>query len=482
MSNTDEPIPLYSLEAEMGVLGSMLLSQRAAEEVAGTLDANDFYRHAHSLLYKAIKYLVDEGRSVDYLTVKEELTARGILTEIGGEDYLLEVAEFTPTAANARHYAMIVQDRATMRRLERAGKDIIDLAHDPDESAARAKVDKAEQILFEVGRGQIGREFKHARELAKEFFYDVDTLMETGEPSLGLQTNFYDLDALTTGFYPGDLVIVAARPSMGKTSLVLDIANRVAKQKKGAVAIFSLEMTGAQLVKRLASMISGVSAYELKRQKLAEKSYHALADACESLYNTPIFIDDNSEVSGLEIKGKCRRLAVENGLSLIIVDYLQLMRANRKVENRVQEISDIARALKGIAKDLQVPVIALSQLNRGVEMRIDKRPQLSDLRESGSIEQEADMVMMIYRDQYYADRSNPNALPKEEDRTEVAEISVQKHRNGEVGTVLLGFQPSYARFRDLAKQSQDDYWASQKERAAQMEAAARKGKALVMQD
>ncbi|HVL38915.1 MAG TPA: replicative DNA helicase, partial [Fimbriimonadaceae bacterium] len=339
-------------------------------------------------------------------------------------------------------------DKAALRRLEEAGREIVDVVHEPS-GDANDKIDTAERLIFEVGRKRLGKDFQHVKTLAKQFFVDVDNIIETGQPLLGTPTKFYDLDAKLTGLYGGDLLIVAARPSMGKTSFVLNIALEVAKQNVGNVAIFSLEMGGEQLVRRMASMESGVSSYVLRRTNLSHDDYQKLADACDTFYNLPIYIDDSSDVSAMEMRGKCRRLQQDGGLALVVVDYLQLMRGSKKTENRVQEISEIARSLKALAKELNVPVIALSQLNRGVENRDNKRPQLADIRESGSIEAEADVVMMIYREQYYKDRENPAEADHNPDRTEKAEIILAKHRNGETGVVILGFQPSFARFRNL---------------------------------
>ncbi len=445
----EELVPLHSIEAEMGVLGSMLLSERAAEEIVNLLDSSDFYRPAHAEIYRAMRQLINSAKPIDLLTLKEELLARGSLGEAGGEDYLLELAEYTPSPANATHYATIVLDKATLRKLESAGRDIVGLVQTPDEESTEDKVDKAEQLVFEVGRNRLGKDFQHVRTLAKEFFVDVDLLIETGKPTLGTPSGFYDLDAMTTGFYGGDFVVVAARPSMGKTSLVLDFALNVARKNVGNVAIFSLEMSGMQLVRRMASMISGVSSGALKKTTLSHEDYRDLADACETLYSLPIYIDDSSDVSAMEIRGKCRRLKSDGGLAMIMVDYLQLMRSSRKTENRTQEISDIARQLKGLAKELEVPVLALSQLNRGVEAREDKRPMLSDIRESGSIEAEADMVMFIYRDAYYKAKELGSHESYEPNRTEEAEIIIAKHRNGPTGKVILGFQPTFARFRNI---------------------------------
>jgi len=445
----DELSPIRSIEAEMCALGTMLLSERAAEEVVNILGPDDFYQPSHKTIFNAIRQLISNNKPVDLVTLRDELTARSQLQQVGGVDYLIQVMESVPSAANAASYAKIVLDKATMRRLEDAGRQIVSVVRDSEIVDADDKVDKAEQLVFEVGRRRLGKDFQHIQGLAKEFFLDVDHIIETGEPMIGTSTGFYDLDNLTTGFYPGDFIIVAARPSMGKTALVLNFALNVARRNIGNVAVFSLEMSGQQLVRRLVSMISGVSSGVLKRSSLSESDYQKLADACELLYNLPIYIDDSSDVSGMEMRGKCRRLKQDGGLSLVLVDYLQLMRSSKRTENRVQEISEIARSLKALAKELQVPVIALSQLNRSVESRDNKRPMLSDIRESGSIEAEADLVMFIYRDQYYKEKEQVVEADHDPDRVEEAEIIIAKHRNGPTGKIVLGFQPQYARFTNL---------------------------------
>lgn len=440
----------------MGALGSMLLSERAADQLLGLLTAEAFYRPAHGEIFRAMQRLVEQGKAIDVLTLREELILRGSLAQVGGMDYLLELAEFTPSASNASHYANIVLDKATLRQLQEAGREIVGLVQAPDEEdTVESKVDQAEQLIFEVGRKRLGQDFVPIRTLARDFLNDVDRLLETKTPTLGIPSGFYELDEMTTGFYGGDFTIVAARPSMGKTSLVLNFALNVAAKGAGNVAIFSLEMSAVQLVRRMVSMLSGVSSNVLKKTSLSKEDWQALANACETLHALPIHIDDSSDVSGMEIRGKCRRLKSQGGLGLVVVDYLQLMRSSRKVENRNQEIGEIARSLKALAKELDVPVLALSQLNRSVEMREDKRPMLGDLRESGSIEAEADLVMFIYRDAYYkAKELNADQQNWDPDRTEEAEIIIAKHRNGPVGKVMLGFQPSYARFRNLFRGDQ----------------------------
>jgi len=441
---------LYSLEAEMCTLGSMILSYKAAEEIVTIVSEEDFYSPAHRQIFRAIRQLLHNNKPVDLVTLPEELAAREMLESVGGTGYLVEIQACVPSASNATHYAGIVSDRSTLRRLESAGREIVGLVHSPEDGEADEKVDAAEQLVFEVGRKRLGRYFTPLRSLAKDFFVDVDDLMESGTPVVGIPTKFYDLDAKLTGLYGGDLTIIAARPSMGKTSLVLNIALQVAKQGVGNVAVFSLEMTSKQLVRRMVATESRISSYVLRRPGLSPDDYQRLADACEELYELPVFIDDGSDVSALEIRGKCRRLKADGGLALIVVDYLQLMRGSRKTENRVQEIGDIARSLKALSKELEVPVIALSQLNRTVESRENKRPQLADIRESGSIEAEADVVMFIYRDEYYKAREKPEEANTDPDRVEEAEIIIAKHRNGEVGTVKLAFQPKYATFSNLS--------------------------------
>jgi replicative DNA helicase len=456
MSNPSNPrMPLYSIEAEMSVLGSMILSTRAAEQLITTLTEDEFYRPAHRLIFRAMRQLVSNHKEIDLVTLRAELVERGNLADVGGIDFLIEIAEYVPSAANAMDYASIVRDRATLRRLEESAGKIIEIVHNPDEGAASDKVDAAERVIFEVGKRQLGNYFTSVASLSKEFFVDVDTIVETGKPMQGLFSGFYDLDRLTTGFYPGDFVIVGARPAMGKTSLVLDFAINVARGlgrqdgKKGTVAVFSLEMSGIQLVRRMVSMISGISMGALKSEKgLSLDDYQRLADGCETLHELPIYIDDGSDITPLEMRGKLRRLKAEHGLDLVLIDYLQLMKGSRRTENRVQEISEIARSCKSMAKELGCPVVALSQLSRAVENRDDKRPQLSDIRESGSIEAEADLVMLLYRDSYYKAKEEHRPEVENYEEVQEAEIIIAKHRNGPTGKVILGFQPAFARYRN----------------------------------
>lgn len=456
--------PAQNVEAEMCVLGSMVLSERAAIEVTQILVAEDFYVPAHREIYNACKRLLDNSRAIDLVTLRDELNARANLASVGGIEYLVQIAESVPTASNALYYAGIVQDKSTLRNLESAGHEIIKVVRDP-EGLAEEKVDRAEQLIFQVGQKRLGSYFAPVQTLARDFFDDVDKLMETGEPTLGTLSGYTDLDNVTTGFYGGDFVIVAARPAMGKTSLVMNFALNVARSNDGAVAVFNLEMSGKQLVRRMIATLAQVPMGALKQANLHPNDYQKLADACDDMYSLPIYIDDSSDVSPTQMRGKCRRLKAEKGLSLVIVDYLQLMQGSdnkRGPENRTQEISAIARSLKSMAKELDVPVIALSQLNRAVESREDKRPMLSDIRESGSIEAEADMVMFIYRNEYYRRREAGREQELNPHAAEVAELIIGKHRNGPTGTVLLGFQPAYTRFTLLDEISKEEYIRAQR--------------------
>jgi replicative DNA helicase len=444
----DTYIPPHNIEAEMCALGSMIRTDRASQEVLTILNEDDFYLPAHRMIFRAIHSLALASKAIDLVTVKNALVASDQLDDVGGVESLIQIVASAPTPANAAHYAHIVLDLATLRRLERAGQEIARLVHEPD-AEVQDKLNRAEQLVYEVGRKRLGKYFRETKDFATEFFEDVDRLVETGQPILGLPTGFADLDRKTAGFFPGELTVVAARPSMGKTSLMLEFALHAAAKDQGNVAIFSLEMSGKALVRRLVSMLSEVDMSALRRPGLSNDDYQRLADATEKLYGLPIFVDESSDLSPVEMRGKLRRLEADGGLSLVLVDYLQLMRSSKRAENRVQEISDIVRSLKAIAKELEVPVVALSQLNRGVEGRDDKRPQLGDLRESGSIEAEADVVMLIYRDSYYRKKQQADFVENPHE-VQVAEVNVGKHRNGPTGIVKLGFIPAFARFKPLS--------------------------------
>lgn len=443
--------PLYNLEAEMSVLGSMIIREVAAEEVFSILDEEDFYHPAHQMIYRSMQDLAHGSKPIDLVTLKNNLSAHGKLQDVGDEDYLIQVAEVVPSAANATWYAGIVKEKATIRALHTASQDISVISVDPEKDAVD-KLNEAEGIIFQIGQRSSRKPFKDARSIARDYMVDVDNLLDTGEPTLGIPTGFVDLDRITTGLYGGNLYIIAARPSMGKTSFVLKVALNVARKNPGSVAVFSLEMSDRQLGRRLVSLVSQIPSSVLKKADLDIETYKRLANACETIYDLPLFIDESSGITPLEMRGKCRRLKRQEGLSLVIVDYLQLMSppGKRASENRTQELSQISKALKGLAKELDVPVIALSQLNRAVESRENKRPQLADIRESGAIEEDADLVAFLYRDNYYKARTNPDEADTNPDRTEVAELIIAKHRDGDIGTVDLAFTPKYATFENLA--------------------------------
>lgn len=448
----------------MSVLGAMLLHPPASEAVLALIDESDFYLPSHREIFKAIAALAVAQKAIDSTTVRNELASRGVLETIGGEYYLIQLMNYVPVPANGDFYAQIVQDQATLRRLQAAAQDIVKLVHSPTEETVEERLSESERRIFEIGQRRLGSYFIPVKTLTSQFFTDLDHMLETREANVGVESGFIDLDKLLTGLYPGELIIIAARPSMGKTSFALDIARKVAAQEKGAVAFFSLEMGALQLVKRLISMESSVSSYDLKDPDGAYKNYEAVLKGVNRIYDLPIMIDESSEINPLEMRGKCRRLKAEMGLSLVVVDYIQLMKgSSRKTENRVQELSEIARSLKAMAKELKVPVVALGQLNRAVEGRDDKRPQLSDIRDSGSIEAEADVVMLLYRDMYYKMRTEGHKYERSPEDIEVAEIIVSKHRNGDVGTVYLGFQPSFVRYLNIDEESKKRYLQDLKE-------------------
>lgn len=441
-------IPPHSLDAEMAVLGSMLLSQRAAERLLAKLSDTDFYSPGHREIYRSMLAIAGNLRTIDIVTVQGELASRNSLERIGGLEYLVQLAESVPSAANAEYYADIVVDRAMLRELETAGHVILKTVHDPRKEVPE-KIQEAEKAVSDVSRRRLSKDFTPVKQVALEYFKEVDRVLETGEPLHGLPTGLADLDDLLTGLYPGNLVIVAARPAVGKSSLAHWFAYHAARHTQKNVAIFSLEMSALEIVRRFVTMLGKVNSNVLKRSRLADEDYQGLVDGCEKLYNLKMFIDDSSDVNPFEMMTKCRRLkAEEGGLSLVVVDYLQLMSAMKTNETRTQQISEIARSLKNLAKELDVPVVALSQLSRGIEMRDPPIPQLSDLRESGSIEADADVVMMLYR----AKQDDTGESRHNDDYHKVVPVDVfiRKNRNGPIDIVTLAFEPGYTLFSNAA--------------------------------
>ncbi|MCL6536128.1 MAG: replicative DNA helicase [Armatimonadetes bacterium] len=452
----------HSTEAEMSVLGSMMLDPDAVEKVTEMLQPEDFYHPAHQILYRAMSSMRERNQAIDLLTVQEELRRLGQLEEVGGVPALVNLLESVPTAANAEHYARIVKEKSTLRRLLRAAYEIIRLVDEP-ELEVQQIVDQAEQAVYRVAEQGQSREFAEVGNLVMSVIAHFDErqhhLQEhPGDFLLGASTGFRELDWILSGLKPSELIILAARPSVGKTSLAVNIAEHVAVRERKAVAIFSLEMSADQLVQRMLCSQAGVSAQRMRRLQLTLDEWQLITHAAERLFRAPIYIDDTSSLSPIEMRAKCRRLKSRlegRELGLIVVDYLQLMRSsNRRAENRNQEIGEIARSLKQIAREFSVPVLVLSQLSRSVERRENKRPMLSDLRDSGSIEAEADVVLFIHREEYYGDReaTPPVDPPPGFVRQEEVELIVAKQRNGPTGKVIVAFQPDYSRFVSIDRE------------------------------
>ena len=435
------PVPPQNLEAEESVLGAMMLSPGAIGAVSEILDAGDFYRESHATIYRAALALYAKGEPVDAITLVDGLEERSELENVGGRVRVHELAALVPATANAAHYARIVREMATLRGLIRAGGEIARLGWERPGEAVEL-VDRAEQVLFELSQQRVTGEFSHIEQLLKESFERITALYEAGVEVTGTPSGFRDLDRLTSGFQAGNLIIVAARPSMGKSALALCMAANLAVRHQTPVALFTLEMSKAEVTQRLMCSEAKVESQRLRNGKLAADDWPRLTAACDKLAKAPIYVDDTGSINMMEIRSKARRLKSRHpDLGLVVVDYLQLMTSGSTVENRVQEVSQISRSLKVLARDLEVPILALSQLSRAVEQRTDKHPQLSDLRDSGSIEQDSDLVMFIYRDDYYNEQSDQQGL---------AEVQLAKHRNGPTDSVKLSFLKRYAKFADLA--------------------------------
>ncbi len=437
-------VPPQNLEAEESVLGAMLLSPTAVGTVSEILDASDFYRESHGKLFRASLALWAKGEPVDAITLSNELDERGELEAIGGQAKVAELAALVPSTSNVEHYARIVKEMATLRGLVRTGQEITRLGQErPGE--VTDLVDRAEQMVFELGQQRITSDFTHIETLLKESFERISQLVEMGVEVTGTPSGFRDLDLLTSGFQPGNLVILAARPSMGKSALGLCIAANLGVREQTPVALFTLEMSKAEVTQRLMCSEGQIESQRLRSGHLAPDDWPRLTAACSNLTKAQIWVDDTGSTTMMELRSKARRLkAREPKLGLIIVDYLQLMTSGASAENRVQEVSQISRALKVLARDLDVPILAMSQLSRAVEQRpkTDRRPVLSDLRESGSLEQDADLVFFVYRDEYY--------LGEESDQQGVAEVILSKNRNGPTGTAKLSFRRRFAKFGNLA--------------------------------
>ena len=441
-------LPPHSIEAEQSVLGGLLLDNTAWEKIADLLVDADFYRADHRQIYRHISILIEDNKPADALTVAESLERSGKLEEVGGQAYIGSLAVNTPSAANIRRYAEIVRERSIMRKLAEISSEITESVFNPLGRVAKDLLDHAEKLVFSIAeasaRGRQG--FQEIPQLLTQVVERIDTLYKSENRTgiTGIATGFTDLDRMTSGMQPGDLIVVAGRPSMGKTALALNIAEHVALVEKMPVAIFSMEMSGPQLVMRMMGSVGRLDQQKMRNGDLNDDDWQKLTASVGRLSEAPVFIDESGMLNPTELRGRARRLHRQQGgpgLGLIVVDYLQLMETGNSTENRATEVAEISRSLKAVAKELNVPVMALSQLNRGLEQRTDKRPVMSDLRESGAIEQDADLILFIYRDEVY----NPASPDKG-----TAEIIIGKQRNGPIGKVTLTFLGQYTRFENHA--------------------------------
>jgi replicative DNA helicase len=444
----DAPAPPHSVEAEQAVLGGLMLDDAAWDNVADAVIEQDFYRPDHQLIFAAITALAGEGKPCDVVTVSQHLERSGKLENAGGLAYLSAIARDTPSAANVRAYADIVRERSLLRQLIRAGTDIASSVFNNDGESARSLVDRAEQRVFEIAEGTFRRRegAVAVRQLLPGVIDQIDEWHNNPDKLRGLPTGFTDFDKLTGGLRAGDLVIIAGRPSMGKTTLAVNMAEYAAVHPgtRASVAIFTMEMPSEQVITRMLASIGGVPLNSLRSGKISDDDWVRITGATSQLSEAKIFVDEAPALNPTELRARARRVKREHGLDLIVVDYLQLMQVPGTQENRATEIAEISRGLKALAKELSVPVIALSQLNRGVEQREHKKPVMSDLRESGAIEQDADMILLIYREEVY-DRNTT--------KKGIAEIDLVKHRNGEIGMFLLTFQGQYTRFANYVPDS-----------------------------
>jgi len=446
MNETDfssHKLPPQHIEAEQSILGGILIENEAINRVTEILDPDDFYRDAHRKIFNALINLSERDEPADLITLTNELRKIDQLDSIGGASYLTSLIDSVPTAANIQYYARIVKEKAILRKLIQTSTEIVTQSYE-DRGDVEVFLDEAERSIFEISEKRVRPSFYPIREIVKESFATIEKLFKKKEAVTGVASGFKELDRMTAGFQPSDLIIIAGRPSMGKTAFCLDVAEYAAIGNKIPVAIFSLEMSKEQLVIRMLCSQANVEGTRLRTGYLNESDWPKLTIAAGSLSESPIYIDDTAALSVLEMRAKARRLKADHGLGMVIVDYLQLMKGRARVESRQQEISEISRSLKALAKELTIPVIAVSQLSRKTEERTGNRPQLSDLRESGAIEQDADLILFIYRDEVYnRDPDNPNRGK--------AEVIIGKQRNGPIGKIDLAFLDKFTTFKDLYK-------------------------------
>ena len=440
---TIDRLPPQNIDAEQAVLGAMLIKKEAIAEVSQLLRPEDFYRDAHKIIYEAMLTLFNRNEPADIVTVTNYLNNESKLDKVGGIAFVTALANVVPTAANVIYHANIVREKADLRHLINTATDIAGMAYEAADDVADV-IDKSEKMIMEVANRQNVSAFTPMKDIVIETFDKINLLYESKGGLTGIPSGFRDLDALTSGLQASDLILVAARPSMGKTAFTLNIAANVALKSKKNVAFFSLEMSKQQLVQRMLCSEGGIDSQKLKNGDLSNEDWDKLVRTADRVSSAPLYIDDTAGITVMELRSKARRLKAEHGLDLIIIDYLQLMQGRGRggSDNRQQEISEISRSLKAVARELNVPVIALSQLSRSVESRQIKRPMLSDLRESGSLEQDADIVMFLYREDYY----DPETTNKN-----ITEVIVAKHRNGPVDTIRMFFTKQFTRFNDLSK-------------------------------
>jgi replicative DNA helicase len=428
-----------NLEAERTVLGAILVDNAAFNSAAEILSREDFYREAHRRIFEAMAVLAERSQPIDLVTLKDELTRQSALEAVGGATFLAALVDGVPRITSVEHWSRLIKEKAVVRNLIHVGNRIVQSCYEGEDEASEL-LDRAEKAIFDIAERRIRQGFVDMGEIVKESFRTIDQLSQSKDVVTGLPTGFVDIDEMTSGLQKGDLVIVAGRPAMGKTSFCLNVAQHVALRAGETAGIFSLEMSRAQLALRMLCSDARIDAHRLRTGKLTEKDWARLAKAYTDLSQARLFIDDSATITPLEMRAKCRRLKAEHNLGLVIVDYLQLVTSAGRVENRQQELSAISRSMKGLAKELDVPVVALSQLSRAPEARTDKRPQLSDLRESGALEQDADIVMFIYREEEYK--------ATDENRG-IAEIIIGKQRNGPTGSRRLAFIKEFTRFENL---------------------------------
>lgn len=439
--NTSSRRPPQNIDAEKSVLGAMLIDNDVIPVVLESLRSEDFYIRDHIEIFEAISDLFNEGKPIDVITVSEQLHSRGTMDRVGGLAFLTTLADFVATSANTKHYIDIVKEKSILRRLIKASGEIAQSAFEPSAEVSDV-LTQAEDKIFNIVQNRSTKSFSLLKDVLNDVFTNLEELYKRKDSITGVPSGFIDLDDMLSGFQKSDLVLVAARPGMGKTSFMLNIAQYAAKVHNVPVAFFNLEMSKEQLVGRLLSSEALVDSRKLRTGRLEDDDWGRLADALSNLANAPIYIDDTTDITVTDIRSKCKKLQMEKGIGLVMIDYLQLMRGSSRTENRQQEISEISRSLKVLAKELKVPVITGSQLSRAPQQRQDHRPILSDLRESGAIEQDADIVMFLYRDDYYHEDS---------EEKNIAEVIVAKHRNGSTGTIKLLWNPEFTLFRNLAR-------------------------------